>query len=103
LYEYLIETYTDPNDTIVDLCFGSGTTGVASIRRGRNFIGIEQDKRYFEIGKRRIEQAPQPLFTDTPRPLTPLALDGANAPDFQQSFPADVLDGDGVLPEPPRQ
>jgi hypothetical protein len=34
---------------------------------------------------------------------TPLALDGANAPDFQQSFPADVLDGDGVLPEPPRQ
>lgn len=35
--------------------------------------------------------------------LTPLALDGANAPDFQQSFPADVLDGDGVLPEPPRQ
>lgn len=35
--------------------------------------------------------------------LTPLALDGANAPDFQHEFPADVLDGDGVLPEPPRQ
>lgn len=109
LYEYLIETYTDPGDTIVDLCFGSGTTGVAAVRRGRNFIGIELlpqkegDPNYFEIGKRRIEQAPQPLFTESPRPLTPLALDGANAPDFQQSFPADVLDGDGVLPEPPRQ
>jgi hypothetical protein len=35
--------------------------------------------------------------------LTPLALDGANAPDFQQLFPADVLDGEGTLPKPPRQ
>lgn len=45
----------------------------------------------------------QQLFGYQPRHLTPLALDGANAPDFQQSFPADVLDVDGVLPEPPRQ
>ena len=37
----------------------------------------------------------------TGRGLTPLALDGAKAPDFQHSFPADVLDGDGILPEPP--
>ena len=92
LYEYLIETYTDPGDTIVDLCFGSGTTGVAAVRRGRNFIGIELlpqkegDPNYFEIGKRRIEQAPQPLFTESPRPLTPPAPDAGESAPSQADF-----------------
>jgi len=45
----------------------------------------------------------QQLFGYQPRHLTPLALDGANAPDNQQVLPADVLAGEGALPEPPRQ
>jgi site-specific DNA-methyltransferase (adenine-specific) len=43
LYEYLIKTYTNPGDTVLDFCAGSGTTGIAAIRTGRNFIGIERE------------------------------------------------------------
>lgn len=63
LYEYLIRTYTNPGETVLDICMGSGTTGVAAIQTDRNFIGIEKEKKFFEIAKRRIEQAPPPLFT----------------------------------------
>lgn len=106
LYEYLIETYTDPGDTIVDLCFGSGTTGVAAVRRGRNFIGIELlpqkegDPNYFEIGKRRIEQAPQPLFTESPRPLTPPAPDAGESAAQQALFTPEAGSAAGKLPTP---
>ena len=106
LYEYLIETYTDPGDTIVDLCFGSGTTGVAAVRRGRNFIGIELlpqkegDPNYFEIGSRRIGQAPQPLFTDTPRPLTPPAPDAGESAAQQALFTPEADSAEGKLPTP---
>lgn len=62
LYEYLIRTYTNPGDTVLDLCMGSGTTGVAAINTGRNFIGIEKESKYFEIAERRIEQAQSPLL-----------------------------------------
>jgi DNA modification methylase len=55
LYEYLIRTYTNEGDTVLDFCFGSCTTGVAAKRTGRNFIGIEKDDKYFEIGKARME------------------------------------------------
>ena len=55
LCEYLIKTYTNPGDTILDNCMGSGTTGVAAINTGRNFIGIELDDKYFGIAKERIE------------------------------------------------
>jgi site-specific DNA-methyltransferase (adenine-specific) len=54
LYEYLIKTYTNPGDTVLDFCMGSGTTGVAAVRTGRNFIGIEKERPYFEIAQRRI-------------------------------------------------
>lgn len=54
LCEYLIKTYTDEGDTVLDNCMGSGTTGVACRNLGRNFIGIESDAHYFEIAKRRI-------------------------------------------------
>lgn len=57
LMEYLIRTYTNPGDTVLDNCMGSGTTGVACINTGRNFIGMEMDAGYFEIAKRRIEEA----------------------------------------------
>lgn len=57
LMEYLIKTYTNPGDTVLDNCMGSGTTGVACVNTGRNFIGIEKDPSYFEICKQRIEGA----------------------------------------------
>lgn len=57
LMEYLTRTYTNPGDTVLDNCMGSGTTGVACINIGRNFIGMEKDAGYFEIAKRRIEEA----------------------------------------------
>lgn len=54
LMEYLIKTYTNEGDTILDNCMGSGTTGVACKNLNRKFIGIEQDPSYFEIAKGRI-------------------------------------------------
>jgi site-specific DNA-methyltransferase (adenine-specific) len=60
LMEYLIRTYTREGETVLDNCMGSGTTGVACVNTGRNFIGIEQDDKYFEIAKQRITDA-QPI------------------------------------------
>ncbi len=54
LMEYLIKTYTNEGDTILDFAMGSGTTGVACLNTNRNFIGIEKDKEYFEIAEKRI-------------------------------------------------
>ena len=57
LLEYLINTYTNENDIVLDNCMGSGSTGVACINTNRKFIGIELDKNYFEIAKERIRKA----------------------------------------------
>lgn len=57
LLEYLIKTYTNEGETVLDNCMGSGSTGVACINTGRNFIGMELDKKYFQISKERIEKA----------------------------------------------
>ena len=54
LMEYLIKTYTNRGETVLDFTMGSGTTGVACKNLNRNFIGIELDKEYFEIAKNRI-------------------------------------------------
>jgi site-specific DNA-methyltransferase (adenine-specific) len=54
LLEYLVKTYTNEGDIVLDNCMGSGTTGVACVNLGRNFIGIEKDLQYFEIAKNRI-------------------------------------------------
>lgn len=56
LLEYLIRTYSDGGGIILDNCMGSGSTGVACINTGRNFIGIELDKKYFDIAQSRISQ-----------------------------------------------
>jgi site-specific DNA-methyltransferase (adenine-specific) len=53
LLEYLIKTYTNGNDTVLDFTMGSGSTGVACKHLNRDFIGIEMDKNYFEIAERR--------------------------------------------------
>jgi site-specific DNA-methyltransferase (adenine-specific) len=57
LMEYLIRTYTNKGDTVLDNCMGSGTTGVACVNTGREFIGIEQNPEYFQIAKSRIDEA----------------------------------------------
>ena len=57
LFEYLIKTYTNEGETVLDNTMGSGTTGVACINTNRNFIGMELDDKYFEIAKARINEA----------------------------------------------
>jgi len=54
--EWLIKSYTNPGDVVLDFCMGSGTTGVAAIRNGRKFVGIERNDEYFDTAKQRIEQ-----------------------------------------------
>ena len=60
LLEYLIRTYTNEGETVMDNCMGSGTTGVACKNTGRNFIGIEKDAGYFEIARNRIYKDKNP-------------------------------------------
>ena len=57
LLEYLIKTYTNENEVVLDNCMGSGSTGVACINTNRKFIGIELEEKYFNIAKNRIEEA----------------------------------------------
>jgi site-specific DNA-methyltransferase (adenine-specific) len=57
LCEYLIKTYTDPGDTVLDICAGSGTAAVAAVNTGRDFIAFEKDPGYHAAAARRIEDA----------------------------------------------
>lgn len=57
LLKYLIKTYTNEGDVVLDNCMGSGSTGVACVNTGRQFIGMELDANYFEIAKNRIAEA----------------------------------------------
>lgn len=57
LMEYLVKTYTNEGDVVLDNCMGSGTTGVACVNTGRKFIGIERDADYFKIAEQRIYDA----------------------------------------------
>lgn len=59
LYEYLIKTYTNEGDLVLDNCIGSGTTAIACINTGRNYIGIEKEQKYFDIANKRINEAQQ--------------------------------------------
>ena len=62
LMEYLINTYTNEKETVLDFTMGSGSTGVACVNTNRNFIGIEMDSKYFEIAEQRIKEAKYKLF-----------------------------------------
>ena len=72
LMEYLIKTYSNEGETILDNCMGSGTTGVACIITNRKFIGIEMDENYYKIAEDRIKNAVplQQLAQDPSNPLT---------------------------------
>ena len=67
LIRYLVLTYTNPGDLVLDSCIGSGTTAIAAMREGRHFLGFELNKEYFDIAQRRIaleRQQPQLDFTE---------------------------------------
>ena len=61
LFEYLIKTYTNEGDLVLDNCIGSGTTAVAAKRTGRHFIGIELSSEYCEIARKRVAAVPARL------------------------------------------
>jgi len=65
LMEYLIKTYTNENETVLDFTMGSGSTGVAAKNLNRNFIGIEQNDKYFAIAENRIDQAEYNEYYDS--------------------------------------
>lgn len=73
LMEYLVRTYTNEGDTVLDNCMGSGTTGVACMNTGRRFIGMEMDAGYFEIARGRIHQALTADNDNTPSAQTKTA------------------------------
>lgn len=60
--KYMIRTYTDPGDTVLDSCMGSGTIGVAALELNRNFIGIENDKDIFQCAAERISQTKRKMY-----------------------------------------
>jgi DNA modification methylase len=66
LMEYLIRTYTNDGETVLDNTMGSGTTGVACVNTGRRFIGIERDETYFSIASQRIKEAQESLALFNP-------------------------------------
>lgn len=55
LYRWLIRTFSNPGDTVLDPCMGGGTTGIAAKMENRNFIGIEREEAYYNVAKQRIE------------------------------------------------
>ena len=63
LLEYLIKTYTNEGETVLDFTMGSGSAGVACVNTNRRFVGIALDEGYFEIAKKRIEEAQNKVIT----------------------------------------
>jgi site-specific DNA-methyltransferase (adenine-specific) len=62
LFEYLIKTYTNENDLVLDNCAGSGTTAIAALNTNRNYILMEKEEKYFNIINERIKNNPITLF-----------------------------------------
>lgn len=65
LFQYLIQTYTDPGDTVLDPCFGSGTTAVACKTLDRNFIGFEKEESFYQNARKRFSTLyPESIFKE---------------------------------------
>ena len=56
MFQYLIETYTNPGDLVLDITIGSGTTAIAAIKSDRHFVGIELEEKYYNVSVSRIDQ-----------------------------------------------
>jgi site-specific DNA-methyltransferase (adenine-specific) len=98
LYRYLIRTYTNEGETVLDICMGSGTTIEAAEIEGRNSIGIEKETGYFQVAEKRAKQAVlQPNF------FTPsnnrLHLDVGDSPAQQALFTPEADTAEGKFPE----
>ena len=74
MMEYIIRTYTNPGETVLDFTCGSGTTGVACVNTSRKFIGIERDPDYFTIAQARIRTAQADAITNKMREASNVAL-----------------------------
>jgi site-specific DNA-methyltransferase (adenine-specific) len=85
LLEYLIKTYTNEGETVLDNCFGSGSCGVAAMRTKRRFVGIEQDAGYFAIGSKQIEDAAR-AANGLPKLIVGNPTDLDNLPMFSESY-----------------
>lgn len=72
LLEYLIKTYTNEGDTVLDNCMGGGNTGVACVNTNRNFIGIEKQDNYFEIAEQRIQNSRSTVPCEASHEIEPL-------------------------------
>ena len=65
LFRYLVRTFSNEGETVLDCCFGSGTTGVAAVLEGRKFIGVEREAAYFKMAQERIVKAKAGLYGKT--------------------------------------
>ena len=99
LYRYLIRTYTNEGETVLDICMGSGTTIEAAEMEGRNSIGIEKDAGYFQIAEKRAKSAvlQQRLFTPSNNRLH---SDVGDSPAQQALFTPEADTAEGKLPAP---
>jgi site-specific DNA-methyltransferase (adenine-specific) len=75
LLNWLIMTYSNPGETVLDFCMGSGSCGVSAKETGRSFIGVEREKEYFEISGRRIAEAAEGVVNPDNKQLTTQMLD----------------------------
>lgn len=78
LYEYLARTYTSEGDMILDFCMGSGTTGLAALKLHRNFIGVEIDRHWFDVARKRLEgftAQPELPLEEVMEDIHPISLD----------------------------
>lgn len=98
LLRSILTDYTAEGETILDPFMGSGSTGVACVEVGREFIGIEREHNYFVIAQQRVEKAKL-----QPRLLTPRALDAGESPANLSLFPAEVIPPAKVTRKSPRQ
>lgn len=77
LFEYLVRTYTDPGELVLDNCIGSGTTAVACIRSGRDYLGFELDPHYCAVARRRAEKEREESTRCPVNPNTPASTPDA--------------------------
>ena len=89
LMETLVKTYSNEGDTILDFTFGSCTTGLACLKTGRKFIGIERDETYFNVGRNRLEKYLEGLSGNLFAEQAHFSCDkiGSSKPSFQLDLP----------------